>query len=131
MAKIALKVTATAGIHDDSLEMLASQALRYEAVSVKEHTRPIKANPYPDKTPMVAMSMTAGMTALGASPNMAIPAGNDNTPAPTIDLTKLKIKLGIVAVSSFFVLAVVLLPVAVDVVVVVVVEARFPPSMDE
>jgi hypothetical protein len=120
MAKIALKVTATAGIHDDSLEMLASQALRYEAVSVKEHTRPIKA-----------MSMTAGMTALGASPNMAIPAGNDNTPAPTIDLTKLKIKLGIVAVSSFFVLAVVLLPVAVDVVVVVVVEARFPPSMDE
>mmetsp|Transcript_1559 Transcript_1559/g.2653 ORF Transcript_1559/g.2653 Transcript_1559/m.2653 type:complete len:103 (+) Transcript_1559:1313-1621(+) len=41
---------------------------------------------------------TAGSTAEGAFPNAAIPAGRDSTPAPTIDLTRLKISLGMVAV---------------------------------
>ena len=38
--------------------------------------------------------------ALGALPKAAMPAGNDKTPAPMMDLTRLKISSGIVAVPS-------------------------------
>lgn len=48
--------------------------------------------------PMAVMSVTAGMTADGALPNAAIPAGRERTPAPTIDFTRLNISLDIVAV---------------------------------
>lgn len=48
--------------------------------------------------PMSVMSAVAGITALGALPNAAIPAGKLSTPAPTIDFTRLKTSLGIEAV---------------------------------
>ena len=48
--------------------------------------------------PMAATNPTAGMAALGASPNAAMPAGSDRTPTPTIPLTRLKTSLGIEAV---------------------------------
>ena len=47
---------------------------------------------------MAATNPTAGIAALGASPNAAMPAGRDRTPTPTIPLTRLKISLGIEAV---------------------------------
>jgi hypothetical protein len=49
---------------------------------------------------MPMISATAGNTALGALPNAAIPAGIARTPAPTMDLTKLKISCDTVAVPS-------------------------------
>ena len=48
----------------------------------------------------MAINATAGNTADGASAKAAIPTGNDNTPAPTIFLTKLKISSDTVAPSS-------------------------------
>jgi hypothetical protein len=48
--------------------------------------------------PMSVMRNIAGSIADGAFPNDAIPYGNVNTPAPTIDLTKLNISFDIVAV---------------------------------
>mmetsp|Transcript_8563 Transcript_8563/g.18256 ORF Transcript_8563/g.18256 Transcript_8563/m.18256 type:complete len:83 (+) Transcript_8563:1255-1503(+) len=47
---------------------------------------------------MEAMRAIAGNMADGALPKAEIPAGKLKTPAPTIDLTKLKISLGMVAV---------------------------------
>lgn len=42
------------------------------------------------------MSATAGIIADGAFPNAAIPAGSDNTPAPTILFTRLNVRADIV-----------------------------------
>ena len=47
---------------------------------------------------MAATNPTAGMAALGASPNAAIPAGSERTPTPTMPLTRLNTSLGIEAV---------------------------------
>lgn len=47
---------------------------------------------------MAATNPMAGMAALGASPNAAMPAGSDRTPTPTMPLTRLKISLVIEAV---------------------------------
>ena len=48
--------------------------------------------------PMAAMRPTAGIAPDGALEKAAIPAGRDRTPAPTMDLTRLKISSGMVAV---------------------------------
>lgn len=62
--------------------------------------RPIKANPYADKPPIIAISDTPGITPVGPLANAAIPADNDSIPAPTILLTKLKISCVTVASPS-------------------------------
>ena len=62
-----------------------------------EQILPIRENPYGLKIPIPMTSMVDGNSADGALPNAAIPAGRPRTPAPTIDLTKLKISFGIEA----------------------------------
>jgi len=49
---------------------------------------------------MDAIRKEAGITAVGASPNAAIPAGRLSTPAPTILLIRLKVRSDIVAFPS-------------------------------
>jgi len=51
----------------------------------------MRENPYPDRPPMTVMRIAAGIIADGALPKADIPAGKLSTPAPTIDLTRLKI----------------------------------------
>mmetsp|Transcript_30905 Transcript_30905/g.64502 ORF Transcript_30905/g.64502 Transcript_30905/m.64502 type:complete len:81 (-) Transcript_30905:282-524(-) len=56
---------------------------------------------------MRAINKQAGSKARGALPKAATPAGNDKTPAPIMDLTKLNTSLGMVAVPSLSFLVVV------------------------
>jgi hypothetical protein len=60
----------------------------------------MRPKPYELRHPIPMISATAGRTALGALPNAAMPAGIARTPAPTMDLTKLKISCEMVAVPS-------------------------------
>jgi len=52
----------------------------------------MRAKPYPDSPPMMAMRVTAGIIADGAFPKAAIPAGRPRIPAPTMLLTRLKVR---------------------------------------
>jgi hypothetical protein len=56
--------------------------------------------PLADKAPIQVKSNSAGRSADGALPKAAIPAGNANTPAPTMALMRLKTSAGMVAVPS-------------------------------
>jgi len=100
VANTVFRVTLQAGIQEVPSETLALHALRKVVVLVKLQTRPIKANPYELRQPMTVMRATAGTTADGALANAAMPAGSVNTPAPTIDLTKLNTSCEMVAVPS-------------------------------
>jgi hypothetical protein len=98
VAKTVFNVTLHAGIQEVSSLTLALQAVRKLPVEVKLQTRPISPNPYELRHPMPMISATAGMTALALLPNAAMPAGIAKTPAPTMDLTKLKTSCEILAV---------------------------------
>jgi hypothetical protein len=108
-AKHVLSVTLQAGIQLDFSETLALHADRYDFVLVKLHTRPIRPKPYALSEPMTAIRHNAGMAALGALPNVAIPAGNAKTSAPTIHLTRLKTSARIVETPSPLLLLLLLL----------------------
>jgi hypothetical protein len=76
-----------------------SQACRYETLDVYAQIRPIKEKQYPEITPMILIKAILGTRAKFVDPNAATPAGRPNTPAPTIDLTRLNIIFGIDAPS--------------------------------
>ena len=100
IAEMVLNVTAHAGIQLDFSETVALQASRYDSVLVYAQQRPMRAKPYPESPPMMAIKATAGITALGADPHAAIPAGRLRTPAPTMPLIRLKINSVTVAPDS-------------------------------
>jgi len=101
LAAPVLNVQADAGNQEEDSPTDFSQQLRYEVAPVIWHTRPMREKQYPDMRPMNEMRTVAGMRAEGALPKAATPAGRDNTPAPTIFLTRLKTSFWMVALPSF------------------------------
>lgn len=72
-AKNVLSVVDQAGIQEVSAPILLVQASRKDVAPVYAHTFPIKAKPYPERMPMIVISTTAGIIAMGASPKAATP----------------------------------------------------------
>jgi len=53
----------------------------------------MSANPYPERALMTVMRITTGMSADRALQKTVIPAGRERTPAPTMDFTRLNVRL--------------------------------------
>lgn len=92
VAQKVLNVQLAAAITLVSFEIVFSHASLYEVEPVYAQTLPIRENPYPESAPMTVMRNVAGIMAEGALPKAEIPAGRLNTPAPTILLTRLKVR---------------------------------------